>query len=206
VTASRARAWLTVVVVLGAAAVAPPVPARAAGDAERGRAVFTARQCVRCHRADGQSGAGPALEKLRRPQGAFELAGRMWNHAPAMFTALTREAIEWPRLTPADVSDLMVYLQADAARDGRVDPRQGQAVLVAKGCLKCHTLNGEGASLAPDLAPRRPAYDDPAAWGAAIWTHTPRMAAMALARSILYPRFDGSEMANLVAFLKTGGR
>lgn len=50
--------------------------AEAPGDATRGQAVFTARQCVRCHAVRGQPSVGPAIEELRRPQGAYELAGR----------------------------------------------------------------------------------------------------------------------------------
>jgi cytochrome c2 len=50
--------------------------AEAPGDATRGQAVFTARQCVRCHAVRDQPSVGPAIEELRRPQGAYELAGR----------------------------------------------------------------------------------------------------------------------------------
>jgi len=72
--------------------------AEAPGDAERGQAVFAAKQCVRCHASRGQPSVGPAIEELRRPQGAYELAGRFWNHAPAMFTTLMREGIAWPEI------------------------------------------------------------------------------------------------------------
>lgn len=188
---------------LAVAALVPPGAAAAAGDAGRGRAVFESKQCARCHRPEGQAGVGPALEKLRQPQGAFELVGRMWNHAPAMFSALARETIPWPALSTAETADLMAYLKADAARDGTADLLRGQDTLVAKGCLKCHALHGEGAAVAPDLGRRRPQYEDAAAWGAAVWTHTPRMAEVARARGILYPRFEGRQMANLVAFLRS---
>jgi cytochrome c len=205
-TVRTARAGGVMAVALALATHLAAAPALATGDAERGRALFADKQCARCHRPEGQSGVGPAIDQLRRPQGAFELTGRMWNHAPAMFTALVREAIEWPRLTSADAADLMAYLRAEPARDGTTDLLQGQAALVTKGCLKCHALNGEGARVAADLGQRRPEYADPAAWGAAVWTHTPRMAEMARQRGILYPRFDGNEMANLVAFLRSAAR
>jgi cytochrome c len=60
--------------------------AKPPADAERGRAVFAAKHCASCHVAGGLQGVGRALERLRRPQGAYELTGRLWNHAPAMFT------------------------------------------------------------------------------------------------------------------------
>ena len=86
----RAGLVLTLGAGLGVAVLAagPRAAAEPAGDTERGRAVFVAKQCARCHRPRGEQGIGPMLEDLRRPQGAFELAGRLWNHAPAMFTAI----------------------------------------------------------------------------------------------------------------------
>jgi hypothetical protein len=70
--------------------------AETAGDAERGRALFASKQCARCHVPRGLPGVGPRLEELRRPQGAFALAGRLWNHAPAMFTLIKLENVAWP--------------------------------------------------------------------------------------------------------------
>ncbi|MBI4589004.1 MAG: hypothetical protein HY725_09210, partial [Candidatus Rokubacteria bacterium] len=57
----------------------PSAAAAPTGDAGRGRAVFEGKRCARCHLPRGELGVGPPLEELRRPQGAFELAGRLWN-------------------------------------------------------------------------------------------------------------------------------
>jgi cytochrome c551/c552 len=190
------------------AALGAPAPARAqaAGDAARGRALFAAKECARCHRPHGEPGAGPALEEVRRPQGGFELAGRLWNHAPAMFRAVRGKGLEWPELSPAEVEDLMAYLQADPARDPRPDLARGEALLVRKGCLKCHRLRGEGGRVGPDLAERRASYDSAAAWAARMWVHTPRMADKARELGVLYPRFADDEMDNLVGFLRSAAK
>ena len=37
-----------------------------------------------------------------------------------------------------------------------------------------------------------------------MWSHTPRMAAVAIQQSVMYPRFTGEEMVNLLGFLRTG--
>ena len=192
-----------VVLALAALLAAGAAPARAQepGDPARGQEVFAAKQCGRCHKPRPQEATGPALETLRRPQGAWELAGRMWNHAPAMFTVLKVEGLEWPRLDATEMANLMAYLQADAMRDPPVDPVKGQLILVAKGCLKCHAWKGEGARVAPDLAERRASFAPVSTWAATMWGHTPRMAAVALARGILYPRFTGDEMRHLLGFL-----
>lgn len=202
---SPRRAGGLAAVALIAAMLAPALAgAQATGDAARGERLFTAKTCAQCHRLAAQAGPGPALETLRRPQGAWELAGRMWNHAPAMFMLLTQEGLPWPQISVSEMADLMTYLQAQPARDAAPDLLRGQLTLIGKGCLKCHAFRREGGRIGPDLAEPRPAYGAPAAWAAAMWTHTPRMAAVALERGILYPRFTGAELTNLVGFLGTG--
>ena len=172
-------------------------------DPATGRVVFTAKQCGRCHVPRGEQGAGPAVEELRRPQGEMELAGRLWNHLPGMFGTLADEGLEWPRISTAEMADLMAYLQADAARDPAPDLPKGHGMLVRKGCLKCHRLRQEGGRIEPDLAERRADYASAAAWAATMWTHTPRMAAMASRQGVPYPRFSGDEMGNLLGFLRS---
>lgn len=193
-------------VLVAALALAPVIFARAAGqpaaDAKRGEAIFTSKQCAHCHRAGDAQGIGPALEQLRRPQGAYELAGRLWNHAPAMFTVLRFEGVTWPAFDTGEMTDLMAYLRADPARDPAANVVKGQMTLVAKGCLKCHAFRGEGARVAPDLAERRDDFAPPAAFAARMWRHTPRMAAKAAERGILYPRFTGDEMVDMIAFIR----
>jgi cytochrome c2 len=194
---------------LGAGLLAPalgavsPAHAETPGDAGRGRAVFEQKQCARCHLPRGQQGVGPPLQDVRRPQGALELAGRLWNHAPAMFAVLTREGLEWPRITEEEMADLLAYLQADPSRDPAPDLFQGQVVLVRKGCLKCHRLRGEGGTVGIELTRYHRGYASPVAWATTIWNHSPRMAAQAARLGLLYPRCTGDEMVNLFGFLKS---
>ena len=187
---------LALVVCLG-----PPAVARGA-DAAAGAEVFRTKQCARCHVPRGQQGVGPALEELRRPQGEWELAGRFWNHVPSMFTGLTRDDVPWPALTPDEIANLMAYLQAAPAGDPPVDRLRGHDTLVRKGCLKCHAWRGEGARLAPELTDKRDAFASAPVWAARIWRHGPTMAALGVARGVLYPRFSGAEMVNLAGFLR----
>lgn len=176
--------------------------AAAAGDPEAGRVLFTDKACAECHPPRGSKAAGPALEELRRPQGEMELAGRLWNHVPEMFAALVERRSEWPRITVDEMAHLMAYLRADPARDRSPDASKGQLILLRKGCLKCHSLAREGGRVEPDLSAPRADYESAAAWAAAMWTHTPAMAAMAVRMGITYPRFSDDEMGHLVGFLK----
>ena len=202
-TRGAAPALLLTGMALCLAAVAA---AQTAADAERGRGLFTSKQCARCHVPRGQTGMGPPIEELRRPQGAWELAGRFWNHAPAMFETLRRDGIEWPQISAAEMADLMAYLGADGARDPTPDPVRGHATLVRKGCLKCHRYRGEGGWVAIELTQYHEGYQSPVAWAAAVWKHAPRMAEEARSKGVLYPRFSGEEMVNLVGLLRSSAK
>ncbi len=145
---------------------------------------------------------GPAVEDLRGPQGAMELAGRLWNHVPAMFASLGQAGVEWPKLSSQEMGSLMAYLGADPSRDPKANLSKGEQLLIRKGCLKCHAFKREGGKIQPDLAERRADYESAAAWAATMWTHSPRMAAVAAEQGVPYPRFAGDEMGNLLAFLR----
>ena len=188
----------------GAALLAAGAPAetQAPGDAARGSAVFEQKQCARCHESRGQPGIGPALEEVRRSQGALELAGRIWNHAPVMFALLKQQGLEWPQIGAAEMANLMAYLQADPARDPAPDLQQGQVLLIRKGCLKCHRLRGEGGSVGIEFTRYHAGYQSPVAWATTIWNHSSRMAGHSARLGVLYPRFTGDEMVNLFGFLK----
>lgn len=200
----------SVVVALSALLLVVPVAlafrvtshAEAPPDAERGRALFLAKQCDRCHIAGGGAGFGPGLEDLRRPQGSLELVGRLWNHVPAMWATVTQQGLRWPEFDAAEMADLMAYLRADAARDARPDPAKGQVVLIRKGCLKCHSYRREGGGIQPDLAVPRGDYASATAWAATMWTHTPRMVGASTGLRVPYPRFSGDEMSNLLGYLR----
>jgi cytochrome c551/c552 len=179
---------------------------RGSGDAERGKALFTAKGCAGCHLPRGRQGAGPPLDELRKRQGGFELSGRLWNHTPGMFTTLLREGKAWPTFTAAEMADLMAYLDADPARDPPPDLPQGQALLVRKGCLKCHQFRGEGGQVGIELTKYHGGYESSVVWATAVWNHAPRMALEAQRMGFLHPRFSGEEMANLVAFLRSAAK
>ncbi|HET8578880.1 MAG TPA: hypothetical protein VFO18_17420 [Methylomirabilota bacterium] len=200
----RAPAWLVLATGLGIALLAAGTHAVAQGpgDAERGRRVFTGRQCGRCHLPRGQQGVGPLLEELRRPQGGLELAGRLWNHAPGMFMLLREGGAAWPEISVAEMADLMAYLQATPARDPAPDLSRGEVLLVRKGCLKCHRFRGEGGWVGIELT-KYPGYEAPVVWATTVWNHAPRMAEEAKRMAVLYPRFSGDEMGNLVGFLRS---
>ena len=82
------------------------------------------------------------------------------------------------------------------------DPVAGSRVFDAKGCAKCHAVNGVGGKIGPDLTrvSRPHSYFDLAA---AMWNHLPRMAERMKQLGIDRPKLDETEMGDLLAFLYT---
>lgn len=84
------------------------------------------------------------------------------------------------------------------------DPVAGSRVFDAKGCSKCHALNGMGPKVGPDLArtARPHSFADLAA---AMWNHLPTMTQRMSQLGIVRPQLDASEAGNVVGFLYTLG-
>lgn len=82
------------------------------------------------------------------------------------------------------------------------DPLAGARVFGTKGCSKCHSVNGVGGKIGPDLARiarPRTFYD----LAADMWNHLQRMTARMQELGIARPRLDARETADLVGFLFT---
>jgi mono/diheme cytochrome c family protein len=82
------------------------------------------------------------------------------------------------------------------------DPLAGARVFGAKGCVKCHSINGVGGKVGPDLARAlkpRSFYDV----ATAMWNHLPRMAARMKQLGITRPQLTAQEAGDLVGFLYT---
>ena len=82
------------------------------------------------------------------------------------------------------------------------DPLAGSRVFGAKGCVKCHSINGVGGKVGPDLARSlkpRSFYDV----ATAMWNHLPRMAERMKQLGITRPQLTAQEAGDLVGFLYT---
>lgn len=93
------------------------------GDAERGRAVFVQKGCVRCHAIAGEGGkVGPDLARTTHPHPPIELAGMMWNHSPTMTAMMGALGIPRPVFEDNEMADLLAYLDA-AQREAAAEHR-----------------------------------------------------------------------------------
>ena len=166
------------------------------GDPEFGRLVFE-RNCESCH-SFGSATTEHKIDLVRRPAPDL-LTGyvtAMWNHAPAMRRLAGKN---FPSLTPGDMSNLVAYLFAKRYFDEEGDAGRGARVFESKKCVLCHEQNRQQTQ-APDLAQATERFS-PVTIGAAVWRHGPLMSEKMQQQNIDWPKFKGSEMSDLIAFL-----
>ena len=174
------------------------------GDADRGKDVFRAQNCIVCHSIGGERGkSAPDLgQGVGRGFSPYVLAGLLWNHAPLMWAAMERKGIAKPELSEQQAADLFVYFFAAAlfrAARRRQARREGFS---GKRCAECH---GIGFALREGIQPVAAwrSLADPIALAQQMWNHSREMIPALDRMGIPYPRFSAQEMADLLVYLRS---
>ncbi len=192
------------------------------GDPKTGLKIFGEKGCIRCHAVQGEGGRS-APDLARSPAfyaSASQLAGEMWNHAPRMWEKMRIEHLPMPRFEPAEMTDLFAFLFSIRSFDEPGDPELGRQVLAGKGCARCHAIRGPAAArgaeargvvrpatagspqVGPDLH-RWAGYRNAVQWAQAMWNHSPEMKQAMARRGMPWPQFQGNDMVNLIAYVRT---
>jgi len=179
------------------------------GDRAHGEFLFTQKGCIRCH-SIGETGGGsvgPNLKEIGPVVTPLYWSQTMWNHAPAMETHMRELNMAWPRFEAEQMNDLLAfvrYVRGGAEREFDLlpaNPRRGWALFREKRCISCHAISGEGGTVGPDLGSGGPLPRTLTQMAGQMWNHSPEMWAAMKAKGIDRPTFNGSEMADLIAFL-----
>jgi mono/diheme cytochrome c family protein len=111
-------------------------------------------------------------------------------------------SVRWTVLTVAGLVASVGTVSAQPVLSPSQDPLAGSRVFGSKGCVKCHSVNGVGGKVAPDLArTMRPrSFVDLAT---AMWNHIPNMTDRMRQLGITRPQLDAKEAGDLVGFLYT---
>lgn len=175
-----------------------------AGDPSRGVQVFGEKGCVHCHAVNGWGAElGPDLGFDRPPQSNLsQLVTAMWNHGPTMWEHMRAQKIDYPFLSRRNVADLFAFLYLARYLEEPGDPLRGRRVFEDKGCIRCHQLSGDVENnVGPDLSAMR-GRDTPIVWAQAMWNHAPAMEAEMQRLGLAWPKFEGFEMNDLLAYLR----
>ena len=149
-----------------------------------GEAVFKARACAGCHPSVSELSARTHGKTLT------EVAAAMWNHEPIMSKAGATPT----KFAPDEMRDLLGYLWAQQFFQDAGLPAVGRKVFVAKRCASCHDAEGKAPKLAGGGF-------NGSAMVSALWRHGPSMLIQMRQDGVQWPRFEGSQMADLIAYL-----
>ena len=165
-----------------------------AGDAARGKELFTEKRCVQCHGITQP--VNPKAKPLALWQGLADpvaLVSANWNHSSDMWDEISRKKFRWPSLTAQEMTDLLVYIRTRSAAARAEKPlfhivasADGAALFASKGCAACHDVN------------RLPVRTlTLTAIAASMWNHA----------TFLHnqpPRFEGDEMRAVLGYYWAG--
>jgi len=172
-----------------------------------GAHLFAEKGCVRCHALSGDaSSVGPDLGRLHFRGSVMDLAGTFWNHAPLMREKMLDMKIRPPTLTSQEMANLFAFLTAYRYYLTEVgqaaNPVAGKAIFVEKRCDRCHVDNAWDTP-GPDLSRYRGRYSA-ISLAQTMWNHGEEMATVMRTHREPWPKFEGRQMGDLLAFLQTG--
>ena len=85
------------------------------------------------------------------------------------------------------------------------DPERGATLFFGdKKCSICHSINGQGGRIAPDLSATRPALPAMGWLASVLWNHAPGMFRR-IRQGTSYPQLNAQEMADILAYLYEAG-
>jgi len=98
------------------------------------------------------------------------------------------------------VTMALITAAAEGATFPSADSLRGESVFTDQFCIQCHSINGEGGKIAPDLGKRIDRNYTPALLVSIMWNHAPTMWAAMEARGIQRPVLDEQTAADLFAY------
>jgi cytochrome c2 len=182
----------------------------APGNVNAGKKLFDQKRCVMCHQIGGAGGVlGPSLDAVGQSGSPMNVAAAMWNHGPQMTETMRAQAIERPNLSASELRHVVAYLRA-ATPDRSGAPigilpgnaNDGRTLFEKKQCSKCHSVQGKGGKVGPDLGSRG-LHRNFNEFAAALWNKAPAMLRAMKIRNITVPSLEPGEMADMVAYLRS---
>jgi len=155
------------------------------GPADSGEKLFASKGCAACHVGNLKLEARPTRYSLT------DFAAAMWNHP-------FREPQKPAPLSYEEMRRLVGYLVSAQFFEERGDLERGKAVYAKKRCGACHDSPASGAPDRQVMAGRMTSFG----MVAALWKHGPTMRNAMRSKNISWPRFNGSEMADLTTYLR----
>ena len=176
-------------------------------DARRGAAFFETQRCNMCHsvgsvvRSSGRAGAPDLASRVDRDYTPAGIASRMWNHAPTMWAAMSKEGIKPPDVTPQQAADLFAFFYSARYFEQPGDAGRGKRIWTEKKCAECHADAVRPKAAGPGIA-QWDSIRDPISMVAAMWNHIPRMKNEFATKKISWPQLTSQDLADMMVYLR----
>ncbi len=176
-------------------------------DSVRGDKLFESQGCIQCHKLRGVGGSlAPDLGRvLDRAMTPADLAGAMWNHAPAMWAAIKEKRTAVGTLTDQDASDLFASFSSARYFESPGDAGRGKHLFTTKTCATCHGLTTSPNAAAKPVNQWQ-TLGDPVALVGAMWNHTSTMWAELSKKKLKWPDLSAQELSDLLVYLRTASK
>ena len=191
---------------LAAAFALSRVSTAAVGDPSKGQSLFVSKGCVRCHAVRAAGGrVGPDLGRTAVKGSFYEIAAAMWNHSQAMDDKMREFRLTRPSFQERELADLLAFLYFLNYFDEPGDPAVGKVLFAQKHCIQCHGIGAEGGTTGPRLD-ALPRGTSPLRIAQNLWNHGPVMVPSIKRMGLDVPNFQGSEIIDLIAYLRSHGQ
>ncbi len=198
----RNRAWIIVVMIVcsGSWMQAGDTAADlASSNPLQGKLTLTRKGCITCHSIWGVGGRmGPDLATSGADQSFQQMASMFWNHTPRMVQSLKQKGTDWPVLSEKEMADIIGFIYYLKLLDRPGDPVLGKVLFHEKKCEVCHALRQQPLPLG-----QFGAYVSPVSLAQAMWNAGRAMRQAQQGAGIAMPLFQGRDMADLQAFIRS---
>jgi len=127
---------------------APPVPNFTPDDVTEGKKLFQG-ECGECHGVDASGGVGPDLHGVTQKRGEQGVFLVIRNGIPGTGMAPVSNLND--RRAWQVVAYLRTLSNSDVGAVATGDPAKGKEVYAANGCAVCHSVDGQGGGVGPEL-------------------------------------------------------
>jgi cytochrome c2 len=182
------------------------------GNSRLGAALFFSKGCATCHSLPGDTRTKilPVLGDMQRqhltggkPLTGAEIAARLWNHGPAMWSTMAEVLFQKTPFTKTEMADLFAFLYYLGLLDPPGDAEKGRWLIEKKGCANCHAMDLEETDSNLWSISYWSDHTDPIRLASEMWNHASDMQAQIIRKLDYWPELEETDMADIVAFVLT---
>jgi cytochrome c2 len=173
------------------------------GNSSAGQQLVQDLNCTTCHALAGKgAGMAPDLGRaVARNYSPAYVAGKIWSHAPAIWSRLRGQGISSPKLTEEQVAALFAYFASARYFEELGNAKRGSAVFRGMQCEECHPTGAAHGTKDMSVSTWR-ALDDPIALASILLKRPDAMNKAVAGKRSSPPRLTSQEVTDLLVYLR----